>query len=267
MNKAFIALTLGAVLGISAAGQAQKADSDTAPSPTRAKSVKPDSGSKAADNGETPVLSAGTALEAQLESVVDVRKGQVGDQVLLKTTKAIKQNGEVIVPKGTRLLGRITEVQRKTKDNAVSRVGMVFDRIQGRGLDAPINLSIVSVASATANAAAGDVFNSDISGTGSTSTAASGSGGSGGGLLGSVAPAVGGVVGGATQTVGNVAAGTTRTAGRTTGLIGNTVSGLTVANSASGSASSSSTVSARGKDVRIEKGSTFHLMVSGSTQP
>jgi hypothetical protein len=253
MNKAFIALTLGAVLGISAAGQAQKTDFDTAPAPTKSKSVKQDSQSAAANNADTPVLAAGTALEAQLQGVVDVRKGQVGDQVILKTTKAVKQNGEVIVPKGTKLMGRITEVQRKTKDSAISRVGMVFDRIQGKELDAPINLSIVSVAAATANAGAGDVFSGDISGSGSSSTTASGSSSSGGGLLGSVAPAVGGVVGGAAQTVGSVASGTTQRVSRTTGLIGNTVGGLTVANSISGSASSASTVSAQGKDVRIEK--------------
>ena len=259
MNKELIAIALGGALSISIAGQKQKADPDTAP--TRSAPAKQDS--RATEPVQTPMISAGTALEAQLQSVVDVRKGQVGDQIILRTTKAIKQNGEVLVPKGTQVLGRITEIQRRTKDNAVSRVGMVFDRIQGKDLDAPVNLSIVSVASAATSAAVGDVFNSDISG--SSNSSASSSSRSGGGLLGSVAPAVGGVVGGATQTVGSVTSGATQTLGQTTGAVGNTLRGLSISQSASGSASSSSTLSAQGRDIRIDKGATFNLMVNGST--
>ncbi len=264
MNKALIAITLAGALTISAAGQNQKTpDSDTAQ--TQSKSVKQGSRASAANSAETPLLAAGTALEAQLQGVVDVRKGQVGDQVVLKTTKAIKENGEVIVPKGTRVIGQITEIQRRTKDNAVSMVGLVFDRIQGKDLDSPINVSVVSVAAATANSAAGDVFSSDLSGSGSTSTTASRPAGSSGGLVGSVAPAVGGVLGGAAQTVGSITNTATGTVSRTTGLVGNTLNELTVSQSASGSASSSSTLSAQGKDVRIDKGATFNLMVNGST--
>ncbi|MCV4614890.1 hypothetical protein OFM04_33855, partial [Escherichia coli] len=67
-----------------------------------------------------------------LASTLDVRTAKVGDQVLLKTTKNIKQDGEVIIPKGTSLIGRVTEVQRKGRDSAVSKLGLVIDRIQGQ---------------------------------------------------------------------------------------------------------------------------------------
>ena len=220
------------------------------------------------------MIAAGTNLEAQLESMLDVKKNKVGDEVILKTTKAIKQNGETVVPKGSKLIGRITEVKQKTKDNATSRIGMVFDRLQGKELDMPINASIVSVATAQLNAAAGDLFSTDLSGSSSTSGSASAGGrpsrGGGGGLLGGVGSTVGGVVNTTTSTVGQVAGTATNTVGNTvghtTGTLGRTVNGLQISQSASGTASSSSTISARGKDVKIEKGATFNLRLDGSVQ-
>jgi hypothetical protein len=257
-------------LGISALGQAQKSTPDDTP---RAKRSSGKTEQKPADGENTPLILTGTSLEAQLQSVIDVRKSSVGDEVVLKTTKAIKQNGETVVPKGANLIGRITEVKRKTKDNATSKIGMVFDRIQGKNLDIPVNASIVSVVTASANAAAGDLFSTDVAGSGSAGGSASAgraSGGSGGGLLGGVAPTVGGLLNTTTSAVGNVAGTATSTAastlGNTTSTVGRTVNGLQISNSASGSASSSSSLSAQGKDVRVEKGATFRLMLDGSGQ-
>ena len=181
------------------------------------------------------------------------------------------QNGEVIAPKGSKLVGHITEVKQKTKDNATSRIGMVFDRLQGKDLDVPINASIVSVVTAQVNAAAGDLFATDLSGSSQTSgRASSGGRSSGGGLLGGVGSTVGGVVNTTTSTVGQVAGTATNTVGstvgQTTGTLGRTVNGLQISQSASGSASSSSTISAQGKDVKIEKGATFQLRLDGSVQ-
>lgn len=266
MKKAYIAIAVITTLAISAFGQQEKNRSENASQPQKVRSEKSAKGNSTSEitSGES-VLQTGTNIEAQLQSMVDVRKSKVGDQVILKTTKTIKQNGEVLVPKGTNLVGRITEVQRKSKENATSRVGMVFDRIQGKRLDTPINLSIVSVAAARAGATAGDLFAGDVSGSSSTSGSAS-SGRSGGGLLGGVGSTVGGVVNTTTQTVGNVAGTATNTVSQTAGTLGNTVNGLQISNSVSGSASSSSTISAQGKDVRIDKGATFNLRVDGSTQ-
>src|SRR5687768_9099858 len=63
------------------------------------------------------VFSAGaaTAVQAQLQKSIDVKNAQVGDEVVLRTTRSIKENGETIIPKGTSLIGRVTEVQKRTK--------------------------------------------------------------------------------------------------------------------------------------------------------
>ncbi|HKX83989.1 MAG TPA: hypothetical protein VJL58_07215 [Pyrinomonadaceae bacterium] len=270
MNKAYVLIGLILALSVSSFGQKQKTKPDSDDS------VRASSSSKASGKSDTNadlghgMLAAGTSLEGQLQNAIDVRKSKVGDEIVVKTTKAIKQNGEVIVPKGANLIGRITEVKRKAKDDSTSRVGMIFDRIQGKNLDMPISASIVSVLTAQANAAAGDLFSTDVAGSSSTSGRAStsSSGGSGGGLLGGVGSTVGGIVNTTTSTVGHVAGTATNTVGNTvgstTGTVARTVNGLQISQSASGSASSSSTISANGKDVKIDKGATFLLRVDGS---
>lgn len=282
MKNALFIFGLCVALGTAAFGQAQNSGSAD-PQPVRGKSVKTENkansgrntGPKTASNsGNTSdaasLLQAGTGLEAELQSVIDVRKNAVGDEVVLKTTKSIKQNGEVIVPKGTNLVGRITEVQKKSKESSVSRVGMVFDRIQGKGVDAPVNLSIVSMFAAKANAAASDLFAADATAMGSGSGAVSRPTTNGGGLLGGVGSAVNTTLGTATNAVGNVASAATGTVSgtvnQTTGGLGRTLNGLQLSNSLSGSAASSSTISAQGKDVKVEKGTTFLLKVDGSAQ-
>ena len=264
------------VLSVSAFSQKQKTAPVENDKPSK-HGAAGDSG-KGKSNNDASVLSLGTNLEAELQSMIDVRRNKVGDPVILKTTKAIKQNGEVIVPKGTSLIGRITDIKRKTKNDAGSRIGMVFDRIQGKNLDLPVNASIVSIVTAQAGAAAGDLFAGDISGSSSSGGSASaGRSSSGGGLLGGVGSSVGGLVGTTTSTVGNVTGTAVNTVGQTTGSVvnsagstggslGSTVKGLQISQSASGSANSSSTISAQGKDVRIEKGTSFRMRLDGSVQ-
>lgn len=273
MRHIFISAGIILALSLTAFGQKQK----TAPVADDANSKRGatarNSSSASGSSDVSSLISAGTNLEAELQSVIDVRKSNVGDQIVLKTTKAIKQNGEVIVPKGAKLIGRITEVKRKTKDDATSKVGMVFDRIQGKELDIPINASIVAVTAARATAAAGDLFATDMAGSGSASGSASArpSTGGGGGLLGGTGGLVGGVTSTAgsvlnttTSTVGNVAGSAVNTVSGTTSTVGRTINGLQISQSASGSANSSSTISAKGKDVRIDKGASFHLRLDGS---
>ena len=151
---------------------------------------------------------------------------------------------------------------------------MIFDRIQGKNLDAPLDASIVSIATAQVNATAGDLIAGDVSGGSTTSGSASSSRpSSGGGLLGGAGSTLGGVVNTTASAVGNVAGTAVNTVGQTTGTVvnsagnlGNTVKGLQISQAASGSAQSTSTISAQGKDVRIEKGASFQLRLNSSVQ-
>jgi hypothetical protein len=275
MNKTLFTACLVLVLSILGFSQKQKKSPEAADVPENrpAKSSKntKNSGGQTSDGS---LLSAGTLLEAQLQSTLDVRKSQPGDQVVLKTVKAIKQNGQTIVPKGTSLIGRVTEVQQRTRDNAGSKIGLIFDRLQGQDLAAPLTASVVSITNIQATAAAADdMFTTNASGSSSTSGNA---GASSGGLLGGVGNTLGGAtnaVGGLTNTVGGVTNTATQTLGTATNTVGNTVgntaggltrtvNGLQISNSISGSAQGSTTLSSPNKNVKVEKGATFNLQVS-----
>jgi hypothetical protein len=226
-----------------------------------------DKGKKAplAGSGDRVSVISGTTLDAQLQKTVDVNNAKVGDEVVLKVTKSIKQNGEIVIPKGTELIGRVTEVQKRTKHNSASRLGMVFDRIQGRDLAAPFSASIVSITNIAARTAAGDSLMADTSASSQTSGSARGN--SGGGLLGGVGSTVGGLVDTTAATVGTVTNTAVRTTNTATGTVGQSLSGIQISSSASGSASSSSTLSSSNKNVRVEKGATFNLRVNGQAAP
>lgn len=213
------------------------------------------------------VINAGSSIEGQLQNDLDVRRSHVGDMVVLKTVKAVKQNGETIVPKGSQLVGRITEITQRSKNSSESRIGMVFERVQGRDLSFPLSASIVSISSAASSISAASVMDSDISGSASSSSSVSR--GSGGGLLGGGVAPIGAVtstasstLGGVSNTVGGLTNSTSQTLGGTTRAVGSTVNGVRIGGTASGSANASSTISSGDKNLHIEKGATFNLIVN-----
>ena len=210
-------------------------------------------------------LNSGTKIDGQLQSAIDVKRSKVGDQVLLKTKKAIKQDGQTVVPKGSNLIGRITEVQQKSKANGVSRIGMVFDRIEGKDLAAPINASIVSITRAGAQSSLGDSTSTDVFGSSNTSAGASG-GGSGGGLLGGVISTTGGILSSTTQTTGGLTDSIGQTVGSTTGSLVHTVDGIQISNALSGSVQSGTTLSAADRNIKLEKGTTIQLQLNSSAR-
>ena len=206
-----------------------------------------------------------TALEAELQNTLDVKNSKIGDEIVLKVTQNIKQDGEIVVPKGAKIIGRVTDVKEKTKTHAMSKLVVVFDRIEGKNLNAPISAAITSITNiASRTSADNDLFSSDTSANSSSTTTASRSGSSGGGLLGGVTNTVGGVVNTTTNTVGDVQNTAGRTVGGTTQTIGNTVNGIRISQSANASVSGSTTLSADNKNLKVEKGATFHLLINDS---
>ncbi len=260
MNKLYIGFIIILSAGIICAGQTVKHDQTSSSTLTAEKS------------GKDLTTAASSNVAAQLQSSIDVKKAKVGDEVVLRTTKTIKENGQTVIPKGTNLVGRITEVQQRSEENAMSRIGMVFDRMEGKNLTSPITASIVSITNIQAASAVGDSFGSDVNGSTQSSGSVRRGGSSGGGLLGGVGNSVGGVVntttqtvGGlantAVQTVGNVTNTAGQTVGNTAGTLGGTLKGIQISNSISGSANSSTTLSTPNKNLRLEKGVMFQMQV------
>jgi hypothetical protein len=216
------------------------------------------------------VIQSGTQISGQLQSTLDTKNARVGDQVVLKATNAVKQNGQTVVEKGSRLIGHVTEVQQRAKNGAGSRVGVVFDRLQQGGNSVPISAVITSVFQAQ-SAAGASVSDDDMMAMGSTSTqtmTSTRSSGGGGGLLGGVVNSTTQTVSGVTNTAGQTVNGVTNTAGQTVGSttrsVGGTLRGLQISQSTDASASGGSVLSLSNGDLRLEKGTTVNLAVSGS---
>jgi hypothetical protein len=262
MKKIIFVLNLILLLSVFGFSQKQKTSPDTTQERTP---VKKQNSSKTTQNNDVLVQS-GTSIEAQLEQTLDVKKTSVGDEVILTTTKAIKQNGQTVVRKGSRLVGRVTEVQQKTKENAQSKLGVIFDRIEGKNLNAPISATIVSIMQATVNSSVDDSLSSEISGSSAGSGSVSRTNSGGGGLLGGAANTVGSVVKTTNTTVGGVANTATGTIGGTTQTLGRTVNGIQISQSSNTSADGSATISSQTKNLRLEKGVTFQLRLNESVE-
>jgi len=212
------------------------------------------------------VIQSETQISGQLQSTLDTKNAKVGDQVVLKATNTVKQNGQTVVEKGSKLIGHVTQMQQRAKNTAGSRIGVVFDTLQQGGNSVPISAVITSIFQAQ-SATAASVGDDDMMATGSTSTrttTSTRSSGGGGGLLGGVGNTVGGVVNSTTETVGGVPSTAVQTVGSTTRSVGGTLRGLQISQSADASTSGGSVLSLSNGDLRLEKGTTVNVAVSGS---
>ncbi len=217
----------------------------------------------ASKTGKNIDIASGTRLAAELQSTVDVRKARVGDQVVLKTTQAIKSEGQTVVNKGARMIGHVTEVAQKTKSNSTSRVGLVFDRLENGALAFPISATITSVLSGRASARSGDddLFASDAAAMSSTS-ARSSSNSQSSGLLGGVTNTAGAVVNTTTSAAGTVVGNTTNTVNGTTSGLTRSLGGIQISESSSTSTEGGAVLSLPGDNLRLEKGTRFNLVLN-----
>src|SRR6266436_1467343 len=226
-------------------------------------------------------LQSGTQLAAQLENSLDARRAKPGDRVVLKTIQAIKQDGDVIIPKGAQLIGHVSNVQQQTKSHAESSIAVVFDRLRTGSTETKITANILSITQARSqgqtanNDSFGSASSTSSSGRSNSSVSTSGQRG-GGGLLGGVGGTVGGVVNTSTSIVDSVANNTTNAVGNTVGTTTSTavagsgnltgsLRGLQITQSSDASAQGGSTLSLTGRNLRLESGTTFNLAVSNST--
>ena len=196
-------------------------------------------------------------MNAALAGSLDVKKNKPGDRIEARTTQDVKQDGKVVLRKGTHLVGHVTEVQARAKDQAQSQLGVAFDHAELRdGQQVPLNASIQALAAAqsTAQASAGD---DDLIASGGGAASAAGSGAAGGGR------AVGGALGGATRAVGSTAGGVGN-AGNS--VLGSTVSGAAHSTGAVGGLDASGALASNSKGVFGLQGLSLDSAASSTTQ-
>src|ERR1700730_8707317 len=94
-------------------------------------------------------LSSGTTMNAALSQPVDARKNKPGDPVTAKMTEAAKSEGKVVIPKGSKLVGHVTECKPRSKDEKESSLGIVFDKaILKNRVEGPLHVTIRALAAA-----------------------------------------------------------------------------------------------------------------------
>lgn len=169
-------------------------------------------------------LESGTAVEASLTKAVDAKKAKPGDAVEARVTQDVKSAGHVVVPKGSKLVGHVTQAQAREKGSAESSLGLAFDHAV---LKNGQTLAFQGVIRGLAAAPHASGYDNDEG-----MASASGPGYEG-------APAGGGPIGGAARGIGNTAGGIARDAGAVgstaAGAAANTVGGAAAGVGATGS--------------------------------
>jgi hypothetical protein len=235
-------------------------------------------------------LASGTAMNAELSQPVDAKKNKPGDPIAAKTTSATKSNGNVVIPKGTKLVGHVNEAKARAKGESESAVGIVFDKaVLKNGQEIPLNVALQAVA-ASQTAASSSFAQEELSAGGGAAGGANGGGrASGGGVLGGARSTAGATAGSVANTAGNVggvaggaANSTTNVAGTATGATRGAVGGLNAAgeltsnsqgvfgleglnlNSATASSTQGSLITSSSKNVHLDSGTKL-LLVAQST--
>lgn len=94
--------------------------------------------------GPAPEVPNGTVMFGRPTSTVDTSSAHVGDQVTFLSSVVCV--GEVkTIPSGTKLLGRITDVQPYTPERRISRLSLILESAEWEGGSIPLHAFVVNV--------------------------------------------------------------------------------------------------------------------------
>ncbi len=286
--KKFLVIAVAVLLCAGTAAAQAQAESQAKASAKAGASASANAG------GQSASLQSGTTFEAELSKSVEAKKCKPGDRVEAKATKDVKSSadGQVVVPKGSKILGRVTEAKARGEGQAESSLGIVFEKaVTKDGREIPLNVLIQAVAASHSALAAESAAHDTMAMTSATGSAAgSGRASGGGGLVGGVTSTAGtavgattGAVGGVGQTAGATLGATTQTAAGVTGAVGGVggldtmgnftsnssgvlgLRGLALQSESAGSASGS-VISSSTQNVRLDSGTRFLLRAVGTSQ-
>jgi hypothetical protein len=69
-------------------------------------------------------------VTGELEGKLDSKTAKVGDRVVLKTTEKVQTSDGTVIPRGSRLVGHVTEVQAFDIEVCPGRIAIAFDRAE-----------------------------------------------------------------------------------------------------------------------------------------
>ena len=100
--------------------------------------------SQVAEPSQLPV---GSTIPVTLVKGIDARKNKAGDNVIARTTENVKSEGHVLIPRGSQIIGRVSEAKARSKVEPESTLGIIFDQaVLKGGREIPLALTIQAIA-------------------------------------------------------------------------------------------------------------------------
>ena len=268
MKQFVFGIVVAAFVAASAWAQTSATTNSNTSATTTNSNVSAQTNSNANVNSKGASATSNVVVGAELSKGVDAKKAKQGDKVEAKSTSdAVLDNGTKI-PRGSKLIGHVTEAQAHSKEQAQSSLGILFDEAEVKGQKVPFHAFIQALSpppqpSASAN------DDDDMTGNNGMGGNHGGQPMGGGNMGGSP-----GVLGGATNTVGNTVGQTTNTVGQTAGgVTGNAgarlnagsqgalnMPGLTM-NTAAANSTQGSVITSDSKTVKLDSGTQMVLRV------
>jgi hypothetical protein len=98
---------------------------------------------------ETSQLPVGSTIPVTLEKGIDARKAKAGDHVIARTTENVKSEGRVVIPRGSQIIGRVSEAKPRSTKEPESVLAIIFDQaVLKGGREIPLALTIQAIAPA-----------------------------------------------------------------------------------------------------------------------
>ena len=91
----------------------------------------------------TVVLPDATSIAARLDTGLNAKKAHAGDEVLASVAVGVVMSGQVVIPQGARLFGRVVAASGRSKENRQSMLMVRFDRAEWKGGSAALNAYVV----------------------------------------------------------------------------------------------------------------------------
>ena len=92
----------------------------------------------------------GTKLRVELDKTVDAKKAKAGDPVLVKTLDEMKSGGEVVAPRGSKIIGHVVAASAHEKGSP-SRLEIAFDKFDMQHTEVPMKATVQALAKPAAS--------------------------------------------------------------------------------------------------------------------
>jgi hypothetical protein len=112
-----------------------------------------------------PGHAAGGVIVAELSKSIDARKARAGDKIEARVTMDVLAHGEIVIPRGTKIVGHVSDAKARTKQAPGSMVEIAFDRLLlKRGREVLLQATIQAIGVRTQTSAEGNEAVGDTAG-------------------------------------------------------------------------------------------------------